>query len=703
MFDTVFDRPVSALRPPATVRTGGGASLQVCDGFVRGTGIVGRFSASPGLLGLKVTAGGPLRVTVVLRADRETATWWEHRVPESVRPRRPHGARLLLVRSQGATRGAALLTRPRGAFALDATAAVRFDLTADEVPVDGLLVLEVADAAAATGTLPYAAVGVRIDSVTLEPVPADAPVDAGSPGELAAAGGYGPVADGLFVVSPPNPEPVRYRWVLRAAPQPPAAVDPVAPQYGPLWQEPPTGAPPLRYRDKGIALAKRRYAAARFAALRRLRRTTLRAGRTVTAPVRYATAPATVRAALAEPPAVRLIPLDGGTPRRCSVTRRGAELAVEYSGRLTGPAVVRIETARSLDWRLHRARIEPVPPVTPELTGDPAANRELLQRLLDDAATIRLPAGEYPVASGLTVPAGAALCGDPAGTTLVQPVATEAPLLHVLGSRVLLADLTLRLPDARPGPHDGDRWTAVTVGRYFYPAAPDWIDGVELRNLTVHRAGRCPANSVAVLGAVRDLTVEGLSVSGGGTGLAVHWGAVGTDVTELTGPSYHPHRLALRDVRVVDAFEGCYLSSVHDVSLRGLRCSGVEIGFRLLPGDNTDRFHAGPGDSPVSSRIEVSDAEVGWCGRYAVRIAGWGRSEVDGSTGVLGYREVSVAGVRLRAEPPLADDADRAAVVLEQAAGVAIHGVRLTGAEVTEVRRDDVPLALAELTSHRHE
>jgi hypothetical protein len=192
-------------------------------------------------------------------------------------------------------------------------------------------------------------------------------------------------------------------------------------------------------------------------------------------------------------------------------------------------------------------------------------------------------------------------------------------------------------------------------------------------------------------------------VSGGGTGLAVHWGAVGTDVTELTGPSYHPHRLVLRDVRVAEAFEGCYLSSVHDVSLRGLRCSGVEIGFRLLPGDNTDRFHATPGDSPVSSRIEVSDAEVGWCGRYAVRIAGWGRSEVDGSTGVLGYREVSVAGVRLRAEPPLADDADRAAVVLEQAAGVAIHGVRLTGAEVTEVRRDDVPLALAELTSHRHE
>ncbi|BCJ36461.1 hypothetical protein Athai_39640 [Actinocatenispora thailandica] len=701
MFDTVLDRPVPALRPPVTVRTGGGASLQICDGFVRGTGIVGRFSASPGLLGLKVAAGGPVRVSVVLRADRETATWWEHRVPDSVRPRRPHAARLLLVRSQGATRAAALLTRPRGAFALDATATVRFDLAADELPADGLLVLEIADAAAGTGSLPYAAVGVRIDSVAVEPLPAVGPA-VSAEGQVAPAGGSS-VEDGLFLVAPPNPDPVRYRWVLRAAPQPPAAVDPVTPQYGPLWQEPPTGAPPLRYRDKGIALARRRYEAARFAALRRLRRTTLRTGRTVTAPVRYATAPATVRAALAEPPVVRLVPLDGGAPRPCRVHRRGGELAVEYSGRLAGPAVVRIETARPLDWRLRRTEIDPVPAVTPELSGDAEANRELLQRLLAGPAAIRLPAGEYPVAGGLTVPADATLRGDPAGTTLVQPVAAEAPLLHVLGSRVLLADLTLRLPDARPGPHDGDRWTAVTVGRYFYPERPDWIDEVELRGLAVRRAGRCPANSVAVLGAVRDLTVDGLSVSGGGTGLAVHWGAVGTDVTELTGPSYHPYRLRLRDVRVADAFEGCYLSSVHDVSLRGLRCTGVEIGFRLLPGDNTDRFHATPGSSPVSSRIEVSDAEVGWCGRYAVRIAGWGRSEVDGRTGVLAYRDVSVAGVLLRAEPPLANDADRVSLVLERAEGVAIHGVRLAGAEVAEVRRDDVPVTLDALAHDRHD
>lgn len=701
MFDTLLDRPVPALDLPATVDSGGGAAVQVCDGFVRGTGIVGRFSACPGLVGVKIAAGGvPVRVTLGLCADPETAAWWQHRVPEPVGPRRPHDPRLLLVRAQGATRAAVQLARPAGAFALSATATVAFDLAADEVPEDGLLVLELADPPAGIGGLPHAAVGVRLDTVTVVPAPTPA---------APAVSSSRPVADGRFVVVPAVPggadgAAVRWRWALLAAPRPAPAVDPVAPRYGPMWEQPPTGAPPLRYRDKGIALARRRLAGYRFAAYRRLRRTLLRAGRAVTVPVRYATAPVRVRAALGAAPRARLVPLDGGRPRPCRLTRRGREVTVEYAGALSGPAVLLLDTDRPVEWRLRHAETAVVSPAVPELTGDAEANRALLDGLLAAApGPVRLPAGEYPVAGGLTVPEGTGLIGDPAGTTLVQPVAAETPLLHVLGSRVLVADLTLDLPAARPGPHDGDRWTAVTIGRYFHPTEPPWIEEVALRALTVRRRGRCPANSVAVLGAVRDLTVDGLTVSGGGTGLAVHWGAVGADVTRLTGPSYHPNRLRLRDVRVTDAFEGCYLSSVHDVSLRGLRCTGVEIGFRLLPGDNTDRFHATPGSSPVSSRIEVSDADVGWCGPYGVRIAGWGRSEVDGRTGVLGYRDVSVAGVRLSAEPPLSGDAgDRAALVLEQAEGVAVHGVRLDGEPVLAVRRDGVPAELTDLRHDRH-
>ncbi|GAA4209418.1 hypothetical protein [Actinocatenispora rupis] len=695
-FDTELDRPVAPLTLPATVKTGGGAAIQVCDGFVRGTGIVGRFSASPGLIGIKVATDGPVRVTLRLTADRETAQWWQHRVPDRVTPRQPHGARLLLVRSQGATRTAVLLDRPHGSFALDASATVRFDLTAEEVPADGLLILELADATAAPdGTLPHAAVGVRVDAVTVDPVPAEDRPAGDRPVEDLATG---PVAGGVFLAAPAAPVSGTFVWTLRAGPAATVPADRVAPPAGPLWEEPPTGAPRLRYRDKGIALARRRLAAARFAASNRARRGMIRGARAVTAPVRYGLAPLTVRTAL-RPRDVhaQLVPLDGGTPRACAVRVRGNVVQVRYTGHLSGPAVVRLSTYRPVAWRMVAASVTRPASVTPELTDDAEANRALVQELLDrpDAAPVTLPAGRFPVGGGLRLADGRHLTGARDGdTVLIQPDATAAPLLWVLGSGVRVADLALELPVADPGKHDGDRWTAVTVGRYFYPERPEWATDVELRNLTVRRAGRCTANSVAVLGAVRDLTVADVRVSGGGTGVAVHWGAVGTSVSELTGPSYHPHRLRITGLRVTDAFEGFYLSSVHDVAVRDVRCTGVEIGFRLLPGDNADRFHPVSGASPVSSAITVSGCTVGWCGPYAMRLAGWGRSEVDGRTSHLAYRDVTVTDCALTTEPALPDapDRTRAAVVLERADGIVLSAVRLAdgGPEIVAVRRDGV-------------
>jgi hypothetical protein len=78
---------------------------------------------------------------------------------------------------------------------------------------------------------------------------------------------------------------------------------------------------------------------------------------------------------------------------------------------------------------------------------------------------------------------------------------------------------------------------------------------------------------------------------------------------------------------------------VHDVRVVGGCLRDVGMGFRLLPGDNTDRFVADP---RIGSHIEIADGCVRWTGEnYGARIAGWGRSEVDGlvSTSALpGHR-----------------------------------------------------------------
>lgn len=671
-FATAEDRPVAALDLPATIDNGAEPAMFIMDGFVRGSGIVGRFAASPGLIGIKVATGklwdsdtdsGPrrLRVTVALRADGETAEWWEHRVKESVEPRLPHGPRVVLVRSQGATRGAALFARRPGAFSFNSTATVTFDLTADEVPEDGLLVIELADARErlTSQMAPHAAVGIRLDSIEIAAATSDLPA-----APISTGGGD------LVLVAPRRPVTGTVRWRLRSRPSEVVTPDPIPPQHtGIPWQQPPTGTGRLRYRDKAVALARRRFAQARFAAMRRARRGVLRGGQALTAPVRYAAAPA--RGLLRAEPAGWLVPLDGSPAEPCTVHRRGAGvLEVTWSGHLSGPALLSVP-----GYRLVGNAYRPPEEVGVALTDDAAANRAAIQDLLDAGpVTVTLPSGRYPLSSGLLLETGRALRGD--GTTLVQEKAEESPLLHLLGSGTEVADLTLELPAADPGQHDGDRWTALTIGRYFYPNTPEWISDVTLRGLRVRRDGRCTANSVAVLGAARNITITDLDVTGGGTGLAVHWGAVGESVSELTGPSYHPHHLDVAKLAVRDAFEGFYLSSVHDAVVRDVRCSGVEIGFRLLPGDNTDRFHTGSGR--VSSRITVSGCDIGWCGPYAMRLAGWGRSEVDGEVTTLAYRDVTVADCTVRTEAPLPDARprrDRRPVVVEEAAGIEVRDI----------------------------
>lgn len=328
----------------------------------------------------------------------------------------------------------------------------------------------------------------------------------------------------------------------------------------------------------------------------------------------------------------------------------------------------------------------------PELTSDAADNRRVLQEALDaaPAGELEVPRGEWTITDGLRVPDGWTIRGaevvDPAAedpaSTLVSVGSTGHPMLHVVGSDVAISDLGLKPPPADPGEHGGDRGTAITIGDYLYESAPTWIQRVDVRRVYVSRPGERHANCIAIMGAVREIDVHDVTVRGGYTGVAVHWGAVGADVASIVGPTFHPHRLSLTGLRVRDAIEGFYLSSVHDVRVSNACLRDVEMGFRLLPGDNTNRYvpsaYSDPaGDASlavdIGSRIEITDCCVTWDGpRYGIRVAGWGRSEVDGLVTVLKYhdtliRDCTVVGTGT-------GDA-WSPIVVEQAAGVEFRSI----------------------------
>lgn len=288
----------------------------------------------------------------------------------------------------------------------------------------------------------------------------------------------------------------------------------------------------------------------------------------------------------------------------------------------------------------------------PQLDGDGDKNGALLRGLLtgSEPGRVVLPAGSYPITGGLILTDRWSLSGS--GTTLWRAEAEESPMVRVLGSGVSVTDLTLELPDASPGPHDGAEWTAVTVGRYFYTEKPEWIERITVERVVVRRPGRCAANNITLIGAVRDVRFADLEVQGGGTAFIAHWGAVGVGVSDITGHSLHPHHFQVVGLRVYDAFEAFCLSSVHDVEVRDVQGERVEIGFRLLPGDNTDRFHENGADSEINQRLVIQHCDIGWCGDlYAIRVAGWGRSEVDGAVTTRAYVDLHVHDVTIRPLP----------------------------------------------------
>lgn len=213
-FATDYDAAPTVIELPVDVDSGRDEGVCIVDQVVRGTGIVGRVTGDYGAVGLKVRSPGvATRVTVVVHLDELATRWWSDRVrPPRLAPELP---RLVLVRAQGELRGAAVLARRQGLRrAGGAKATVEFDLTADELDGDGLLMVELAEpprpAWTAGRIAARSALGVRIDRISVraqEPTTANtAPTD--------------PTGCDLAVLAPNPPERIRLE-VSAVPPAPP--------------------------------------------------------------------------------------------------------------------------------------------------------------------------------------------------------------------------------------------------------------------------------------------------------------------------------------------------------------------------------------------------------------------------------------------------------------------------------------------------
>jgi hypothetical protein len=221
-FQTAFDRVVVPLALPGTLTSGEAPELTTVDQVVRGAAVIGRFIASPGLLGVKVRpTGRPVRVTAHFRYDSMALDWWEERITTPGAVRGAGAPRLLLVRSQGKTRGAALLIRPAADFRRAATGVVSFDLQPEELTAEGLFVLEMdsadLDRPEWAPAVPSGSVGIMMELIEFAEAQGDREIGLVSTGTLPIDPDSGTMTlrAGYFVANPTGRDQPR-RWIAGA-------------------------------------------------------------------------------------------------------------------------------------------------------------------------------------------------------------------------------------------------------------------------------------------------------------------------------------------------------------------------------------------------------------------------------------------------------------------------------------------------------
>jgi hypothetical protein len=388
---TEFDQPAAVVTVPVKIAASLGDHVHMVDGVLRSERSIGRVSMSPAMVGLKVVAAGrPVRVTIRLTADGSTASYLRDLQARALSPvtLAPYDTRELVIRSQGRTRAAVMLGRRATDFTFRSSATVRFDLAADEITDDGLVLIELAEVVRGS----QAAVGLRVDTIEITAIPAAAP--ARIPGgtvpatQLIAYGLAGtgvPAAKGTalltsdaFVVmangSVANGSVANGSvptWILRANLTRPVAPDPLRRNPGPLLPARPTGAAAPRIREKAIALGRRKASEARFLATQRFRHlSTWLLLSVVVAPVAWLLAAVWFRTG---PISATIEPVTGlaptGEPPMACTVRRMARRRIAVTAPATfhdrapaGPAVVRLTGRRFLGlrpaWILTSARTD---------------------------------------------------------------------------------------------------------------------------------------------------------------------------------------------------------------------------------------------------------------------------------------------------------------------------------------------------------
>lgn len=177
---TTFDDVVTPLTLPVDLTGGAVPEAMVMDGIVRGQAIVGRTRSNDTMLGLKFDNGGrPVRVDLELSADEATEKWWRVRVPEEHREADLTLPRLVSIRAGQKARlvGAALVTQLAEDSPGLTRVAVSFDLDADEINPEGLLMIEVLGVSLGRDDLldVRPALGLRYDAVRVTERGADEP------------------------------------------------------------------------------------------------------------------------------------------------------------------------------------------------------------------------------------------------------------------------------------------------------------------------------------------------------------------------------------------------------------------------------------------------------------------------------------------------------------------------------------------------
>ncbi|TDD27238.1 hypothetical protein E1218_10965 [Kribbella turkmenica] len=378
-FQTAFDRRIEPLALPGELRSGAAPELTTVDQMVRGNAVIGRFIASPALLGVKVRpTGRPVRVTAHFRFDSMSLGWWEQRILTPGPIRGAGAPRLVLVRAQGKTRGAALLIRPEVDFRRAATGLVCFDLQPEELTVEGLFVFEMISID--TGrpewapAVPAGSVGIMMDLIEFAEVDGDRELGLVSTGTLPSdpEDGRLTLGAGYFVANPGDRDEPR-RWIARAtlvAPVLPGPRTKFAPLVDPVDE--PIDSRPSTSRDAKQRIKHRAKRAARWVVpvaavpvARRMRRRAAGLQRRLrrAAKRRMSARSAWLSASLSAPRASARNPLadvmadlvsrnlvqvelagigSGATPGVQVRARAGAEIEIVTDGPLRVPALVRL-------------------------------------------------------------------------------------------------------------------------------------------------------------------------------------------------------------------------------------------------------------------------------------------------------------------------------------------------------------------------